>query len=438
VYIQKLALKDVVLALNISILYDRYAVMISVDPGQIFWTFNHIMQYAVFIVWTTYTINVVLGLVGKAFYKPKMSTVRTDKVELVLVSVASAKVRKALYQTITSTLERFPDVPLNVVVDEGAELLEDLQKFSHDRTEQRMVYGSNNQLLLIQQAIRPNQHSFNIVVVPTNYRRDLIAKGRAMNYFIENKVRSQKWYTFIDDDNILLDDKFLYELPYYEKKGYVACNPVLYTQQGKSLFTTAMDFIRYYEDITVFRFFTGLTKKAWIGLHGEMLTVRGDVLKDIGYGEPSIAEDFHFASHLIRRNLKVWQSDTRVSLRPPNNVKDLCKQRARWFRGIWSDIKYCPPKMRAIMGYRLISWTCGIIGSWIFAPLWLFWGTPHPAILIDVAIGGVYIWVIFIYSIVTTRLPLYYTMFIPAFGIFESISFWSKYDTKKFVVIDKN
>ena len=421
------------------------------DTWQIFRTFNEVIKYAAFAVWTTtYSVNVVLGLIGKIFYKPKRALMRTDKVELVLVSIASIKVRRALLETITATLKRFPDVPLNLVIDEGAGLLEELTELSkvvkiasYASAERRRTISNNysNKLLLFQspqQKTIINQQSFSIVVVPKNYRPDLIAKGRAMNYFIENKVRPEKWYTFIDDDNVLLDNKFLYELPYYEREGYVACNPVLYTRQGKNIFTTVMDWIRFFEDITVFRFFTGLTKKPWIGLHGEMLTVRGDVLKDIGYGEPSIAEDFHFAAHLIRRNLKVWQSDTRVSIRPPNNLHDLCKQRARWFKGIWSDIKYCPSKMRMIMGYRLISWTCGIVGSWIFAPLWIFWTAPHPAILIDIAIGGFYIWIIFIYSIVTTRQPLYYMMMIPLFGIFESISFWSKYDTKKFVVIDKN
>jgi cellulose synthase/poly-beta-1,6-N-acetylglucosamine synthase-like glycosyltransferase len=206
-----------------------------------------------------------------------------------------------------------------------------------------------------------------------------------MNYFIENKVEPHKWYTFFDDDNMILDDRFLYELPYYEQRGYVACNPVLLTRQGRSTFTTIMDWIRYFEDITVFRFFTGLSKRPWVGLHGEMLTVRGDILKDIGYNKASIAEDFYFATRLIRRNLKVWQSDTRVSLRPPNNIHDLCRQRARWFKGIWQDIKYCPSFMRLIMGYRLISWTCGVIGSWIFAPLWLTW-VAHPAILVDIPI----------------------------------------------------
>lgn len=216
------------------------------DPWQIFWTFNRIIEYNVFVIWTAYSINVVLGLIGKTFYKPKMGIVRTNKVELVLVSVASAKVRNTLYQTITSTMERFPDVPLNVVVDQGAELLEKLEILSHS-TEQRISH--NNKLFPSQTTNK--QQAFTVVVIPANYRRDLIAKGRAMNYFIENKVRPEKWYSFIDDDNIILDDKFLYELPYYEKEGYVACNPILYNRRAKSAFTTAMDWIQYFEDTGV-------------------------------------------------------------------------------------------------------------------------------------------------------------------------------------------
>ena len=36
-----------------------------------------------------------------------------------------------------------------------------------------------------------------------------------------------------------------------------------------------MDFIRKYDDVTVFRFFTGLLGIPYIGMHGEMLTVKG-------------------------------------------------------------------------------------------------------------------------------------------------------------------
>jgi hypothetical protein len=48
--------------------------------------------------------------------------------------------------------------------------------------------------------------SIKVVRVPRDYRSDLIGKGRAMHYFIENYVAADKWYCFIDDDNLLLDD----------------------------------------------------------------------------------------------------------------------------------------------------------------------------------------------------------------------------------------
>src|SRR5919106_5298454 len=143
-----------------------------IDPLRIFWTFNYVMQYAAFIVWTTYTINVVLGLIGKAFYKPKMGTVRTDKVELVLVSVASAKVRNALFETIKSNLKMFPNVPLNVVVDEGAELLEELTELSIavkivSFAGRKSMHHSNRSFPSYRTPLT-NERAFTIAVVPTN------------------------------------------------------------------------------------------------------------------------------------------------------------------------------------------------------------------------------------------------------------------------------
>src|SRR5919107_1460953 len=162
----------------------------NVDFWQIFWTFNEVIKYAAFIVWTTYSINVVLGLIGRILYKPKRALMRTDKVELVLVSIASTIVRRALLETINSTLNRFPDVPLNLLVDEGAELLEELYILSQGM--EQIISPGNK--LSFRSHIMTKQQAFTIVVVPKNYRPDLIAKGRAMNYFIENKVKSEKWY----------------------------------------------------------------------------------------------------------------------------------------------------------------------------------------------------------------------------------------------------
>ena len=184
----------------------------NIDSWQIFWTFSEVIKYTAFAVWTTYSINVVLGLIGKILYKPKRGIMRTDKVELVLVSIASKKVRRALLETLNYTLKRFPDIPFSLVVDEGAELLEELYILSRGREQ---IISHENRLFR-SQTMNKGQ-AFTILVVPKSYRPDLIAKGRAMNYFIENRVSPEKWYTFIDDDNVMLDDKVLYDLTYYNR-----------------------------------------------------------------------------------------------------------------------------------------------------------------------------------------------------------------------------
>ena len=88
-----------------------------------FWLIIEILKYAALIVWTSYSMNVVLGLIGIACYKPKKSYTKTDKIELVLVSIASKIVRNSLLETINYTKSNFKGVPFNIVLDKGAELL---------------------------------------------------------------------------------------------------------------------------------------------------------------------------------------------------------------------------------------------------------------------------------------------------------------------------
>lgn len=359
-----------------------------------------LLQYVAFFCWACFSIFVVLGIVGQLF-RPKIDKKKAENVECVLVSVASRKVEKSLFECIAHTKKRL-DNHLTVLVDEGSELIPKLKENS-------------------------------LVIVPTSYRKDLVGKGRAINYFIEKEVQTDKWYTFIDDDNLIMDDSFLYEIPYYEKKGYVAMNPVLVPRKGKSTLTYIMDFIRYFDDLMAFRFFTGLLKRPLIGLHGEFLTVRGGVLKEIGYGNHSLTEDFRFASELVRRGYKTWQSSSKVSIKSPNSLGDLIKQRGRWFKGISKDWRYCPFLMKGAVGSRLLIWVLGVFGSWALSPLWfLFWETFYFAIP-----GGLYYWVTYIYGVGKSKKP-YYFFLIPLFGIFEAGSVYAGLKQKEFVVIDKN
>jgi len=388
-----------------------------------------------------YSVFVIIGIVG-FHYKAESVPTRANNVEFIIISQASRKVKNSLLDCISNTRIQFPWVPLSLVIDEGSELTDLLLRLVNVTQQQitttniidSMVAHQKESIIARQ---RDTSKDLKIIVVPDRYRKDLVGKGRAINYFIDGYVIDEnKWYSFIDDDNIILDDKFLYEIPYYEQRGYVAFNPNITARTGNSRFIRIMDFIRKYDDVTVFRFFTGLLGIPYIGMHGEMLTVKGSVLREIKYDFYSITEDFRFTAELIKRKMKVWQSKTNVSIKSANNINDILRQRGRWFKGISLDLKYCPPLMRMIVTSRMVLWIIAIFGTWALSPLWLSWGIHWQSELFIVS--GVYPWIIFIYAIIKNKEPLYCILFIPLFGILESISYWFGINNKGFYVIDKN
>ena len=57
-----------------------------------------------------------------------------------------------------------------------------------------------------------------------------------------------------------MDEKFLYEIPAYEKEGAVAANGILLPRYSNNKITYIADFLRYFDDLTLFRFLTGCSK----------------------------------------------------------------------------------------------------------------------------------------------------------------------------------
>lgn len=359
------------------------------------------LSYIAFFCWSVFSLFVVFGIIAQA-YQVKSGEEKAKNVEGVIVSIANNKVKTALFEAIN---HNHKIISLTLLVDEASELIPELK------------------------SVFP---AINIVAVPSSYRRDLVGKGRALNYFVEHEVELQKWYAFIDDDNLILSDDFLYEIPCYEREGYVAMNPILKPRRGKSTLTYIMDYIRYFDDLTVFRFFTGFLKRPLSGFHGELLTVKGCVLKEIGFHHHSIVEDFRFAAGLVRRGYKCWQSRTVVSIRSPNNLNDLLRQRGRWFKGVMLDLKYVPTSMIAVVGTRMVIWIFGIFGSWLLFPLWFYWGSFYYALP-----GGIYYWVVYIYGCLKAQKPTFLFL-IPLFGIFECFSLFHAPNQRGFIVIDKN
>jgi egghead protein (zeste-white 4 protein) len=228
-------------------------------------------------------------------------------VEFVIVTKASVHVMNSLKVVIKKVKELFPDKALWVVTDEGSDGLSLLTKLAK-------LYG------------------FKLIVVPKNYNKGKY-KARAINYFIENYVRDNRWYVFLDDDSYPLDRKFLCEL----REEIPVYNGILAPREGGNRLLWLADSVRYYSDITKHRFALEKLRKAIYGLHGELLIVKGWVLKDIGFETDSVSEDSWFAAKLIERKIPVGQVSTRVSILSPGSIYDFVRQRGRWLAGRLRD-----------------------------------------------------------------------------------------------------
>lgn len=354
------------------------------------------------LLWGSFTVFTLWGLIGY-FYRPHFSDREWKKHMMVIVSAANYGVENSLFEICEHTIKNFKHV--HILIDSGADLEGEL----------RSRYGRK------------------VISVPRGMYPHLVGKGRAIHHYVENKVSPTWWYSFIDDDNLVTDKKFLYEITYYNKNGYVACNPILKPRTGKSSVAFIIDTLRYFDDLTIFRYFTGSLKKPLLGLHGELLTAKGSILKEIGFNRRSLTEDFRFAGEIVKKDYNVWQSRTIVSIKSPNSIRDLLKQRGRWFKGISNDIFHVPIKMTIIVGWRLAIWSLGVIGSWAF---FLWWPTGANVLLLSLP-GGLYYWFVYTYGIYKAK-KWYLFPFIPVFGIIESVSFAFGLFNKKFVVIDKN
>lgn len=368
-------------------------------------------------VGTLLGVYVLLGLVGFRFYDPESGTERAENVRFAITTVASENVRQALTEAIDHQLAEFGEYELFVIIDEGSDLQAEL--VADDR--------------------------FETVVVPDSFSCRANAKGRAIQYFVETVVAEspEYWYSFLDDDNLLLNDDLLYEIPVYEERGCRAANPVLVPRPGRSMSTFVMDHLRLVDDLTVFRTFTGLLGIPAIGFHGELLTVRGDVLADVGFDRKSIVEDYAFAARLIERDIPVWQTGSRVSILSPHTMEALFKQRRRWYIGLWEEQFRSPPVATVCMGLRLCAWTVALVSGFALLPVWLLTsaGIAVPlAINVLILVGGVVYAAAYLLGVSRTgREWPKHLLLIPLYSVLETATaLYSIYHRRnEFVVIEK-
>lgn len=369
-----------------------------------------VIMIPIYITLSVTYVFLVAGSVGYVVYRPKKKPYRSDNVEFVLITIANNKVKNALRESIENLRRRFRNYIVWVVVDEGAELMSYLSEVSSSDPYLRLV------------------------VVPETYMMSCKGKARAMKYFIEYFVEADSWYVFLDDDNIILDDYFLYEIPYYEELGYVAFNPILKPRRGNSTLAYVIDWIRYFNDLTLYRFFTGFLGKPLLGLHGELLGIKGHTLKELNFNSSSLAEDFSLAIELVKKNYRTWQSGTIVSIKSPNSLSDLQKQRARWFKGVLKDLKRAPNLMRAIVTIKSFLWVALVLVIIVIVATNSYYNS---FVVFLIVLNSLYHWSAYMYGAYKSG-KLRYFLIAPIAWVIEATSIFRAPTIKDFYVINKN
>ncbi|MEZ0320061.1 MAG: glycosyltransferase family 2 protein [Pyrobaculum sp.] len=219
----------------------------------------------------------------------------------------------------------------------------------------------------------------NVLVVPPEEDG---SKYRAVRWFVKNFARDGVWYVFLDDDSYPLDRQFLRDIAYYGARGYVAGNGVLVPRPGRSRLAYALDWVRTFHDLTTYRFSLEVLRRPFLGMHGELLIVRGDVLREVwpAMGD-TVTEDFRFAMELLRRGYKTFQTTTKVSVKSPNSLRDFLRQRARWANSLWEAAYY--------KNFYMIGFAAFSASLWAASPLWVLYG-PNLILVITALYIGVY------------------------------------------------
>jgi len=348
------------------------------------------------------SLKVTIFSVLSVVYRHHKSTTKAQNVWFVVTTIASIKVKDSLVEVL-SVLDSF-GVPTYVVINEGSDLTEWLAK-----------------------------KNIKLIIVPKDYTTKAIAKGRALDYFIKSHVHDKDWYVFFDDDSYPLDDEFLYEIPYYEQRGYAGANGNLFPRRGKSVFTYILDNYRFLDDLIFFRATQGTLRHPSLGFHGEGLILKGSVLKEIGFGFKSITEDFRFAMELCKKGYKTWHSSTRVSFKSPNSIRDFIRQRARWFKGITQDTRHAHFSYFFILPFHLGLSCLGFFGSFPFLILAII----HPIPFFILFPAGTAYWIIcvFILPKASLRDKLLSVLLSPVETI---VPFYAMKMKSGFYVIDKS
>jgi len=225
------------------------------------------------------------------------------------------------------------------------------------------------------------------VIVPPQYSCNALYKGRALQYAVELRQKEDKnteeiSVFHLDDESLITKQTLCSVLTYLEDSPKpISEGLIIYPlkQKEKIRFPHIIDTFRpfcCYECLE----FMNTGKPAFI--HGSNLLIRSDIEEKIGWQNgKTLAEDTLFAIQAKKKfgpEAFGWHGGV-VEEQSPLNVRDLLKQRKRWFHGLIQNLKYLSRMDKISQTARAILWTAGLIAGIASILAWIapFFNLPY-------------------------------------------------------------
>jgi cellulose synthase/poly-beta-1,6-N-acetylglucosamine synthase-like glycosyltransferase len=209
------------------------------------------------------------------------------------------------------------------------------------------------------------------IVVPKDYSCNAVCKGRALQFAVETRkkegLNSKDLYVFhLDDESIISKQTLCSILSYLEDNPKpISEGLIIYPVQKeeKIKVSNLMDTLRPFYCSECLDFMSG-GNPAYI--HGSNLLLRSDIEEEVGWDNgKTFAEDTLFAINAKSKfgsKIFGWHGGV-IEEKSPLNLKDLVKQRKRWYYGLIQNMKYFPPKEKARQIVRALVWPSGLISG---------------------------------------------------------------------------
>lgn len=307
------------------------------------------------------------------------------------------------------------------------------------------------------------------IVVPEDYKTstDVLFKGRALQYAMENSEAEDKDYIIHLDEETIFDLNCLERIIDFiieENKHEIPAigqGIISYGKRGiKSfvhLINTLTDSLRVTDDYGKFKL-QYINRTLFFGIKGSFIVIRNDIEQKIGFDHginSSVTEDSYFGYNAKKEGIPFGYIHGEMFERSPFTMYDLIKQRGRWFNGLWKLIfdKSIPLNCKFGLVLMVTNWTLSPL-SFIPIVFSLVIGSDTP-IEYSIVLGfsfGLYLmsYIIgFFFNFDFTKLSIWKAigyfflqiLFLPYFSIIESLGVINglfQCGKNEFYIVDKN